>query len=162
METIGSSPTAEQRRNYGRVGRRSCTTGPSRPGDLHPEPLTDSGRKPLDLSGSCHPLKAAAFHRDRRVPPVSPLTLFDRDAGDLLPLLLGHYPVSTLLRSSPPLVGASVLSASWCIHLCLFPCHRPPGSQVPYESQDWIHASSAPDTARPVSRFPPCCSRNRE
>src|SRR5262244_4262066 len=54
---------------------------------LHPEPLTDSGRKPLDLSGSCHPLKAAAFHRDRRVPPVSPLTLFDRDAGDLLPSL---------------------------------------------------------------------------
>ena len=48
---------------------------PSRPEDLHPEPLTDSGHKPLDLSGSCHPLKAAAFHRDRRVPPVSPLTL---------------------------------------------------------------------------------------
>ena len=32
-----------------------CSPGPSRPGDLHPEPLTDSGRKPLDLSGSCHP-----------------------------------------------------------------------------------------------------------
>jgi hypothetical protein len=56
--------------------RRNCLKlRPSRPEDLHPEPLTDSGRKPLDLSGSCHPLKAAAFHRDRRVPPVSPLTL---------------------------------------------------------------------------------------
>src|SRR6516225_4735344 len=120
----------------GRVGRRSCTSGPSRPGDLHPEPLTDSGRKPLDLSGSCHPLKAAAFHRDRRVPPVNPLTLFDRDAGDLLPSLFGHYPVSTLIRSSPPLGGASVLSDSWFIHLCLFPFHRQPGSQVPHESPD--------------------------
>jgi len=54
-----------------RVGPRNCTPRPSRPGGLHPEPLTDSGHKPLDLSGSCHPLKAAAFHRDRRVPPVN-------------------------------------------------------------------------------------------
>src|SRR5262252_5038782 len=55
--------------------QRNAKNQPSRPEDLHPEPLTDSGHKPLDLSGSCHPLKAAAFHRDRRVPPVSPLTL---------------------------------------------------------------------------------------
>ena len=37
------------------------------------------------------------------------------------PLLHGHYPVSLLLRSSAPLVGASVLSASWVPHLCLLP-----------------------------------------
>jgi hypothetical protein len=37
---------------------------PSRPGEFHPEPLTDSGLEPLDSSGSCHPLKAAAFRRD--------------------------------------------------------------------------------------------------
>ena len=37
---------------------------PSRPGEFHPEPLTDSGRESLDSSGSCHPTKAAAFcHR---------------------------------------------------------------------------------------------------
>ena len=119
-----------------RVGPGDFAPRPSRPGDLHPEPLTDSGRKPLDLSGSCHPLKAAASHRDRRVPPVIPLTLFDRDAGDLLPSLLGRYPVSTLIRSSPPLGGASVLSDSWFVHLCLFPFHRQPGSQVPHESPD--------------------------
>ena len=35
---------------------------PSRPGEFHPEPLTDSGREPLDSSGSCHRAKAAAFH----------------------------------------------------------------------------------------------------
>jgi ribonuclease T2 len=34
---------------------------PSRPGEFHPEPLTDSGREPLDSSGSCHRTKAAAF-----------------------------------------------------------------------------------------------------
>ena len=37
---------------------------PSRPGEFHPEPLTDSGRDTLASSGSCHRLKAAAFRRD--------------------------------------------------------------------------------------------------
>jgi hypothetical protein len=54
-----------------RVGPGNFAPRPSRPGVLHPEPLTDSGRKPLDLSGSCHLLKAAAFRRDQRVPPVA-------------------------------------------------------------------------------------------
>ncbi len=44
---------------------------PSRPGEFHPEALTDSGREPLDSSGSCHPVKAAAFCRNQRVPPVA-------------------------------------------------------------------------------------------
>jgi len=30
---------------------------------IAPEPLTDSGREPLDSSGSCHPKKAAAFRQ---------------------------------------------------------------------------------------------------
>jgi len=81
--------------------------------------------------------------------------------GDLLPLLHGHYPVSSLLRSSAPLVGVSVLSASWVIHLCLFPYHHRPGSQVPYESPDKSHASCTPDTAWPVSRYLPCCSQSK-
>ena len=34
---------------------------PSRPGEFHPEPLTDSGRDTLASSGSCHRTKAAAF-----------------------------------------------------------------------------------------------------
>jgi hypothetical protein len=58
------------------------------------------------------------------------------------------------LRSSPPLADALVLSASRFCRLCLFPYHRQPGSQVPYESPDQIHAPSAPDTAWPVSRSP--------
>jgi hypothetical protein len=35
---------------------------PSRPREFHPEPLTDSGRDTLASSGSCHRMKAAAFH----------------------------------------------------------------------------------------------------
>jgi hypothetical protein len=36
--------------------------GPSGPGDFHPESLTDSGLDTLASSGSCHRVKAAAFH----------------------------------------------------------------------------------------------------
>ena len=34
-------------------------------------------------------------------------------------MLHGSYSASTLLRGSAPLIGASVLSASWGLHLCL-------------------------------------------
>jgi hypothetical protein len=44
---------------------------PSRPGESHPEALTDSGREPLDSSGSCHRMKTAAFRQAQSVPPVS-------------------------------------------------------------------------------------------
>ncbi|MGD0026137.1 MAG: ATP-binding protein, partial [Xanthobacteraceae bacterium] len=37
---------------------------PSRPGEFHPEPLTESGRDTLVSSGSCHRVKAAAFRRE--------------------------------------------------------------------------------------------------
>src|SRR5271165_461658 len=82
------------------------------------------------------------------------------DVGDLLPLLHGHYPASSLLRSSAPLVGVSVFSASWVCHLCLFPLHHRPGSQVPYESPDKSHAACTPDPAWPVSRSLPCLSQD--
>ncbi len=69
---------------------------------------------------------------------------------------------SSLLRSSPPLTGASVLSASRDLRLCLFPWHRRPGSQVPHKSPDESHASCTPDTAWPISRLPPHSSRSTE
>jgi hypothetical protein len=46
--------------------------------------------------------------------------------------------------------------------LHLFPCHRQPSSQVPYESPDEIHAACTPDTAWLVRRFPPCSSQGRD
>src|SRR5208282_6441851 len=54
---------------------------------------------------------------------------------------------SSLLRADPPLSAASVLSASWVLHLRLFPWHRLTGSQVPCISLDESHAPSTPDTA---------------
>jgi len=91
---------------------------PGRPGEFHPEPPTDP-----DVNLSIHPARAT----QRRLPPSirtrssSGCPLTPPDVGDLLPLLHGHYPISSLLRSSAPLIGASVLSASWVFHLCLFP-----------------------------------------
>jgi hypothetical protein len=49
--------------------------------------------------------------------PVDPI---DLDARDLPPSLHGNCPGSSLLRSSPSLAGASVLSASRGCRLCLF------------------------------------------
>src|SRR5712692_8083731 len=47
------------------------------------------------------------------------------NGDDLPPLLHGHYPTSSLLRGSPPLSGASVLSASRLEPLVLFPLASP-------------------------------------
>src|SRR5450755_2449243 len=38
---------------------------------ISPRAAHRTGRKPLDLSGSCHRMKAAAFFRDQSVPPVA-------------------------------------------------------------------------------------------
>src|SRR5208283_4160480 len=116
-------------------------------------------REPLDSHGSCHPLKAAAFRRNQRAPPVSRWPV-DPVAGDPLPSLHGHYPTSSLLRRSPPLGRASVLSTSCFCHLGLFPWHRRPGSHVPYESLDWSHAPCTPDTTWTVNRSLPCLSQS--
>jgi hypothetical protein len=134
---------------------------PSRPGELHPEALTDP-----DLSLSTHPARATS--ESCRFPPkpassfCCQLTQIDLSAGDLPPSLRRHYPASSLLRGSPPLIGASVLSTLRCARLYLFPSHRRSGSQVPYKSQSESHAACTPDTTRPVSRLPPCSSRSRD
>ncbi len=109
---------------------------PSRPGEFHPQPLTEP-----DVSLSTYPARAT----HRRLPPSAatsgfildfPVDPIGHDASDPLPSLHGHYPASSLLRSSPPLLDASVLSASRDRRLCLLPYHHPAGSQVPYHSPD--------------------------
>ena len=133
---------------------------PSRPGEFRPEPLTDPC---LTVSG--HTARATP---GRPAPsaeiigflllPVDPCR---SRLGDPPPSLPENYPGSSLLRSSPPLFGTSVLSASRGFRLGLLPYHYRPGSQVPYESPDESHASYTPDIAWPVSRSLPCCSRNK-
>jgi hypothetical protein len=127
-------------------------TLPSRPGEFHPQSLTDSGRETLASSGSCLRWKAAAF---RQIWSSFPCGLARSDCGDQSPSLRRHYPASSLLRDCPPLSAASVLSASQVRCLYLFPWHRWTGSQVPYESPNESHASYTPDTVWPVGRFPP-------
>src|ERR1700726_4692254 len=97
---------------------------PSRPGDFHPESLTEP-----DLILSHHPARAIA----RRLPPSAESSGSSRilpswpmlNGDDPPPLLRGHYPASSLLRGSPPLSGASVLSASRLEPLAPFPLASP-------------------------------------
>ena len=104
----------------GRVAPGSFTPRPSRPGESHPEALTDPC-----LSLSAH--TARAIHGElalsvttRRFLPL-PVDQSEYDANDPPPSLHGHYPISSLLRSSPPLAGASVLWASRFVRLHLLP-----------------------------------------
>src|SRR6516225_921085 len=122
------------------------SASPSRPGELHPEPLTDP-----DLTLSRHPARAIA--RRLRLPlniGILPLPVDPISTAMACPLRstgitpLHHYketgsPGSTplagegrfislwvgkadgeLLRGSPPLIEASILSASWFVPLV--PC----------------------------------------
>jgi hypothetical protein len=85
---------------------------PSRPGESHPEPLTD-------------PCVTVSRHTARAIPescrpPSKPagssccqLTHYGSDVDDLPPSLHGYYSASSLVRGSPPLGVASVLSPSW-------------------------------------------------
>src|SRR6202043_649151 len=63
--------------------------------------------------------------RTQAIDGTGTFTLSDSQPCRLLTLLHGHYPASALLRGSPPLSGASVLSASRleplvpCMGLCL-------------------------------------------
>src|SRR6202023_1961927 len=100
--------------------RRECRVGP---GELHPEPLTDP-----DLTLSRHPARATA----RRLPPsVENWRLLLLPVGSLptaMTCLLRSTsitPASSLLQGSPPLSGASVLSASRLEPLAPFPLPSP-------------------------------------
>ena len=82
-----------------------------------------------DLILSHHPARVIA----RRLPPSaepSGSSRFDPswptlNGDDLPPSLHGHYPASSLLQGSPPLSGASVLSASRLEPLAPFPLASP-------------------------------------
>jgi hypothetical protein len=96
---------------------------PSRPGEFHPEPLTDP-----DLILSHHPARAIARRlppsTERRAPPGEPVG----PNSAAMTHLLRSSPIagpSSLLRGSPPLSDASVLSASRWEPLAPFPLASP-------------------------------------
>ena len=127
---------------------------PSRPGEFHPEPLTDP-----DLNLSIHPARVTA----RRLPPSAEISGSSRcnpvgpsSTAMTCPLRSTSITLaSTLLQGSPPLSGASVLSASRFEPLVPFPWHRRPGSHVPHKSQIELRAAYMPDAAWAVSGHPP-------
>ena len=102
------------------IGGQIAPTAGSRPGELHPEPLTGP-----DVSLSTYPARTTL--EGCRLPPrpagssCCQLTLIDLHVGRLPPSLHENYPASPLLRSSPLLTCASVLSASRFCRLCLSP-----------------------------------------
>ena len=69
-------------------------------------------------------------------------------------------PASSLLRGSPPLADASLLSASRWEPLVPFRLPSSDRFSSPHESPNESHAPSTPDIAWPVGRLPPCSSRN--
>src|SRR5258705_2602189 len=95
---------------------------PSRPGEFHPEPLTDP-----DLILSHHPARATA----RRLPPsvelrAPPVASWPDSSSMTRPLRSTTITAaSSLLRSSPPLSGASVFSALRWEPLVPFPLASP-------------------------------------
>ncbi len=136
---FGGLGRVEEGRGGVRHGQLPRFPSPSRPGEFHPEPLTEP-----DVRLSPHPARAT----QRRLTPSGKTVGFLRSpvdptsaASDPPPSLHGHYPASSLLWGGPRLTGPSVLSASRVRRLCLFPYHGQPGSQVPYEGPDESHAS---------------------
>ena len=99
---------------------------------------------------------------DCRLPPISsssgcPLTRIS--TGDLLPWLLGNYPGSTLLWSSPSLACAWYFRPRG-ISACAFSLAI--ANQVlkfRTKAQTRVTPPCTPDIARPVSRLLPCSSR---
>jgi hypothetical protein len=86
---------------------------------ISPRAAHRSGLDTLASSGSCHRNEGCRLPPKIGAHPVA--SWLTPDVGDLPPLLHGHYPASSLLRSSPPLTGASVLSASRFRPLVPFP-----------------------------------------
>src|SRR5258705_6379405 len=116
---------------------------PSRPGEFHPEPLTDP-----DLILSHHPARATA----RRLPPsvelrAPPVASWPDSSSMTRPLRSTTITAaSSLLRSSPPLSGASVLSALRFAPLGPFPLASP------FLTRAWL--SFAPSTCRmPLGQY---------
>lgn len=87
---------------------------------VSPRAAHRTGLEPLGSSGSCHSPKTAVFRLDPWAHPVSRWPI-DPGASDPPLRSISITETSSLLRSSPPLPAASVLSASRLQPLAPFP-----------------------------------------
>jgi hypothetical protein len=127
---------------------------PSRPGEFHPEPLTDP-----DLTLSRHPARVIA----RRLPPSAE----QLDSSRYDPVGPSSTAITHPLRSTgitplqhyyeavrPSPAHRYFRPRGWR-RLHLFPWHRRSGSHVPYKSPVEVRAAYMPDAAWAVSGHPP-------
>jgi hypothetical protein len=127
---------------------------PSRPGEFHPEPLTDPY-----VNLSIHTARVIA----RRLPPSaepSGSSRFDPvgpwSTAMTCPLCsTGITPLHHYYRAVRPSPAHRYFRPRGWSRLCLFPWHRRPGSHVPYKSQIELRAVYMPDAAWAVSGHPP-------
>ena len=137
---------------------------PSRPGEFHPEPLTDPC-----LTVSHH--TARAIPESCRPPPKPAgsscfqLALYGSSADDPPPSLHGHYSASSLLRGDPPLDAASVLSLSWFNPLAAFPLATTPSFprslRSPLPGSAHLYAGCRPARKQAPSELVPRSSNYR-
>jgi hypothetical protein len=155
----------DQRRSVvgGKADLRTATADfrvPSRPGEFHPEPLTDP-----DLILSHHPARAIA----RRLPPSAEPSGSSRydpvgpsSTAMTCPLCsTGITPLRHYYRAVRPSPAYRYFRPRGWSRLRLFPWHRRPGSHVPYKSPIELRAVYMPDAAWAVSGHPPSLSRRK-
>ncbi len=102
------------------------------PGNLTPSPSQNSGLEPLDSSGSCHPMRAAALRQNRRAPPVSswPIMVSTSIACPLRSTDI--TPLQRYYQAVRPSASHPYARPRGSIHLWLLRLHRCQGSHVPY------------------------------
>jgi hypothetical protein len=133
---------------------------PSRPGEFHPEPLTDP-----DLNLSIHPARVTA----RRLPPSAEPSGSSRfnpvgpsSTAMTHPLRsTGITPLRRYYEAVRPSPAHRYFRPRGWSRLRLFPWHRRPGSHVPYKSPVELRAAYMPDAAWAVSVHPPSLSRRQ-
>ena len=135
----------------------------SRPGESHPEALSEPC---LNLSAHTappmQPLPTGTRRcPDHRNPPVAGCSVVPDRIGPPLRSGLITRP-SPLLRVTPPLCSASVLSRLWGLHLRFSLGIEATGSHVPHKSPDHVLATFMPDAIRSVSRSLPNLSRGND
>jgi hypothetical protein len=127
---------------------------PSRPGEFHPEPLTDPY-----VNLSIHTARVIA----RRLPPSaerSGSSRFDpvgpSSTAMTRPLCsTGITPLQRYYGAVRPSPAHRYFRPRGWNRLCLFPWHRRPGSHVPSKSLIELRAAYMPDAAWAVSGHPP-------
>ena len=132
------------------VNDRHLSLLPSRPGEFHPESLTDP-----DVILSHHPARATA----RRLPPSAERSGSSRfnpvgpcSTAMTCPLCsAGITPLRCYYEAVRPSPAHRYFRPRGWSRLRLFPWHRRPGSHVPYKSLIELRAAYMPDAAWAVS-----------